>query len=671
MITPARRGIPLALTFAFFSLELLGQTASRKIELGDVLITLGNDSELTAGDLIRAVSIEGVPVGSDRPILNVALAETDDSHSRWTLLQVIRSGPLAAEAVFRSEALPNVRLYVAFEATSRQVDSWPFNGFRYRYRVEGWNRPGAEIVETARWILGGNPLKTTHVIASIYGPQLYRSGMADAPTPWDGPTFPGSDEPALPPSRKRAQNKKVDTWVEGRLHSRFGKLDGFEFQVSDTGDGLLVSLDQPALQMAGHKTGGDDPSLVVTDHSFLDGTPPTGVWRDVLLTRNGVHETSSVSIGNFWLRIAWAERERVREAAGLKLPDAGLMVATGPRFELTKPLLPMLRALGVEWVSVGPIWESSATEGGKFSSMSVWNHRVAEKWGGIEALRDFCAAAEQENIKVLAWFGFHVSKESNLSRREGFTATRLAEGDDLVVLNLKNPAVRAELIESIRLVRDAGVRGLWLDAYHSLGLEVVTEEGGARLPQVREVLAIQRELQAMGITQFVEAWTPFGISSHGIIGERLGHYERWPFFGLSMVPYAHGPHGDRSGLDLKEIDYGRFLAMRSSLFAGLHVWEGRTGDTELLGQNGDLATLNRRFAVIRPRMHRPLGWLQGFQACVWEDMAGERVLWSCTDGLVPVPETRLLRDLESGGLVHPEQGAFLLQKDRIYERVTQ
>ncbi len=672
---PSRFGLlPLILAcVASFALAPSAQARPREVRLGDVRIALGDDNDLAAGDLVRTASIDGVALGSGRAILNVALADAlanhreGVNHGAWTFVRIIQRNATAAEAVFEAKAAPGVRLHVAFATLSRQVDAWNFSGFRYCYRIEGWNRPGAEIVENTRWVLEGDPAKTTHVIASIYGPQLYRHGVPGAPVPWDGPTFPGSDEKPAPEARPSPSKDAVNTWAGGRLHSRFGKLDGFEFQVSDSGHGLLISLDEPALHMAGHRAGRDEPALVVTDHAFLDGTPPTGVWRDVLLRRNGVRDASSVSVGNFWLRVAWAERERIRSLAGVTLPDAGLMVATGPRFKLAEPLLPRFRELGVEWVSVGPIWESSATEGGSFSSMSVWRHRVAEKWGGIDALRSFCAAADAEGIKVLAWFPFvHVSKESPWTRREGFTGERLAGGDNLVPLNLKNPAVRQEVLAAVRLVRDAGVRGLWLDAYHSFGLEVVTEEGGARLPQVREVLAMQRELQSMDITQFIEAWTPFGLSSHGVIGRRLSHYERWPFFGLTMAPYADGPHGGQGGLDLKAIDYGRFLAMRSSLFVGLHMWN-ETADIEPLGRNGDLAALGRRFALIRPRMHRPLGWLEGFHACVWEDANGQRVMWSCVTGPVAVPTANALRDLETGKIVRLENGAFPLGKDRIYE----
>lgn len=585
----------------------------------------------------------------------------------WVLDVVHKLEPARFRVTWRNPGIhADLRLQMDLEVAERTIGGHAFEGFRYRYRVKGWARPGFEIWEESRWTVGGQPTAVTHVIGSIYGPKLYRPSGEDGIGIWDGPTFPGADDAVHIPAERAIWS--ANTWAGGRLHSRFGKLDGYDLQVSDTGQALLVTFDDPAagLVLSGHRGRGDGSALVITDHMLVSPADQTTSWREVLLAQQPLKDVNPVGIGNYWLEVSWAERERVRALTGLRMEAALPMVATGPRFDLAVPLLPELRALGYRWISVGPIWKSSATEGGAHSSMSTWSFEVADEWGGLEALRAFCEAAHAADLKVLAWFPYvHVSYESEWVRNPDHTAIRHGGGERLIPLNLRHPEVRSAVKDSMQKVVDAGLDGLWLDAYHGFALEVYRLEEGARIPQIREALALQRELQNMGLTHFVEAWTPFGISSHGVIGGRLAHYERWPFFGVSMAPYAAGPHGSRAGLNLEEIDYGRFLAMRSSLFVGLHLWPHRT-DTEPLGVGGDLATLHQRFAKALAYMYRPVGWLTDFAGMVWEDHNGQRILWSCTEGKVDFPEAVRLVDLKSGEGAALEGDAFKVHKDHVY-----
>ncbi|AHF94817.1 hypothetical protein OPIT5_27650 [Opitutaceae bacterium TAV5] len=565
----------------------------------------------------------------------IALVRGDKTVRQFRLEEHLHPAGPGWRAVLRApDSEPAGRLVLEMEPVRETIDGVAWEGFRYRYVIPGDAVAGAEIEETVRWRLAATGRDPSWWIRSVY--------LATEYTPGTSPAF--------------------STGAGNLLHGRFGKIIPFDFHEGE-GSALLVYPEKAALILNRTEArAGETPA--VTDRFLLTPDNRATVWKRVLVARKW--PTSRLERINRFNRLWLALTDRYREEAGLPplAPPVPCLVV-GPRFELAEALLPRIRELGFGAISVGPIWKSSATEGGKRASMSVYDFSVAERWGGIEGLRALCRKAAEYDIKVVSWFpSFHLSDESPLLAAhpewKAMSARSDLYDDKLVPLDLSSPELRAYLRQQLKPVREAGVSGFWLDSFHNFGVEVVRRRdanggGNGRQPVFPWFLETVRELQDTGFDLYAEALTPFGISSFGMIGGRLPFFRKSEYRALVMSPYVDEVQG---GSKMEGVDYFSLLAFGTPVLLSNHLWPQRAGIWAFtLEQQTNLKRWHAQYGKALPGMKRLHGLVEGGKAVLWKSDDDAGILFALED----IP----LSTGSGTGIINLDTGAELSSADPV------
>lgn len=534
---------------------------------------------------------------------------------------------------------PEIKLVITFQPDRASFAGRSFRGFSYRYRVFGLREGGCELEESAQWCLGGQPQYTTYYMRNAYGPTEYRP--ADA-TP-------------------------LDTRHGGMLHSRFGKMQCLDFQQAGKAGTMLTVFGRPALIRNGMYAPKPGRTPVVVDHYYLVGSAPRTPTKRILIRRRS-EVTSRTGQINEYLAVSEAVRESYRRIMGVRRDLPSPMLALGPRLKKIEPMLQQLKQLGVRRLMIGPFWNSSYTEGGKYGALSVYDFDIAEHWGGLEGLRDFCTKAHKNGLEVFAFFPFvHLSVESPLLRRHPDWAGVSLRTDlydaNLLPLNLSLPQVRRYILDKLAITRRAGLDGLWMDSYHNFAIEVATPKNGVLIPQFEHVIGLQRKLQKMGFVLYAEGWTPLAVTSCGIIDGRKRRYEGHEYRALWTAAWLEG---GKNNPGLAGLDYFRFLAFGAAPILYSHMWPHSKPLYNFSAQQiENISRWHRWSGQVRALMTQAPTLLDDDRGVLWTSRDGA-ALFSFREGRVKLPQAARVVDLATGQAVRRQGQTYRVERYRVY-----
>lgn len=552
----------------FFGL-LRGNAPAQTVTMGSLSFNISVQNGAVVGLVNFQWQGTAITPASDLMSLSLVI-----NGSTWTSFDLIAasSGSSSATVRLKPAGLTGPEIKYVFQPFNQTIGAHVFNGFTYRYEVVS-SAPGCEIVEQTRWCLTGNPASGTYFIRNVYGPQEYQLGGPSALNTWSGGTLP---------------------------HSRFGKMQAYDYHYIPSRGVMLIYFDQPGLIINGKKsyTIGGVPQD--RDQYFVAQPAMATQWKRVLVHANSSVLTAEQQRQDFAEISVWADNY-YRQLKGFSTPDPKPFLWVGPRFARVQSMLPDIYDLGFKRIYVGPIWKSSATEGGGRTTMSVYDWDVAATWGGIAGLTSLCTEAHKYGIEVIAWFSFvHLSDQAPLLASNpgwrGYPVRDDLYNGMLIPLDLSQPAVRDHVMQKLQAVKNAGLDGLWLDSYHNFAIEVYHPNGTARLPQVEEVLSLQKQIQDLGLVTYVEGMTPYGISSAAIDDGRLTNSygtKEWRVLhaGFHLEKEALNTAGNAIGSDLTGVDYLKFLAWHGPL--GLNTLVSDTNPLWANFSTTDLTMLRR------------------------------------------------------------------------------
>ena len=175
-----------------------------------------------------------------------------------------------------------------------------------------------------------------------------------------------------------------------------------------------------------------------------------------------------------------------------------------------------------------PGWISDATETGLGNVCCIWDHIVADEFGGNAALEKFSKAAHDENLQVIVWIGSHLSIWCRNLQEHPDWAVRYPDGTPKLIPDVglnrpgnMNSGLKDKLLEQLRAVRKCGVDGIWYDSFHNIAIyHVVEHVDGTRSLQAPAVLDFLRQLQEMGFILQLETVGAYGCSSCGIAWDK-------------------------------------------------------------------------------------------------------------------------------------------------------
>lgn len=503
-------------------------------------MTTDDGREVTA---LGGIVFDRVKLSGEKAALWWSLKVGEETYEQFDVSR--RQGGM----VLRPVGAEHIAIHLQIAPAGRTLAGRELTGLRLQYRLEGQAEGSAWLSEHSCWALGGTAEDAEWFLWNVYGPREYS---------------PSRDDP-------------FDTRHKGLLHSRFGKMSAFDYQIVAGRGELAVIFERPGLVSNGVYVPDRGQAPWTVDRYLLSQHEPLSPEK-LLLWRIGPVPADRVGRVNHYLPLRLDVEEGYRSAVGLEPGRIAPLLNTGPRMDHIKPKLAAIAQAGFRRINLGPIWASSATEGGQRTSMSTYDFTVAEQWGGLEGLRTFCTAAHEQGLEVFAWLPFvHLSDESPLLAEHpdwrGHSIRNDLFDKVLIPLNLNHPEVRRHLLDSLKTVRQAGLDGLWLDSYHNFAIEVVTPRGKELVSQFDAVMEVQREMQAMGYTLYAEAWTPLAVTSCGGGGGRDRFYRDHPYRGLEMAPWIM-VKGNAPGLDA--VDYFAFLGWGGAPLLNSHVWSGKT-----------------------------------------------------------------------------------------------
>ncbi len=631
-----------------------------------VLVLTGRAQAVTVGSLSFNVSSEsGVVQGltdfqlQEKPlmpagyVMRIELLADGVAYGRFTLIEAV-SGESQAVVRLAPVGLPGTEVSCIFEPASRQVAGRGFTGFRYRYRVLT-SEPGCEVVERTRWCLGGSSGTGTYFIRNVYGAQEYQLGGPQALTTY---TWDEDKNPTVP-------------------HSRFGKMQAHDYHYIPGQGFMLTYFDEPALILNGkmsYTLGGVPEDR---DQYFLAGPGMESPWKYVLARTSTQTLTTDQQLKDYAEVATWVDAY-YRNLKGYRLPEPKPFLWLSPRLDRLRTMLPDIRDLGFKRIWIGPIWKSAATEDNTRTTMSVYDWDVADAWGGLQGLADFCEDAHKYGIEVIAWFPYvHLSDLSPVwTAHPEWRGHAIGVPYDglLLPLDLSRADARDYVLQKLQVVRDAGLDGLWLDSYHNFAIESYRLEGGTRIPQVNEALDLQKQLQNMGFVLYIEGLSPYGLTCSAMKGDRFTNsYDGAEWRALNTGFHLEekdrfNERGNSIGSDLTGVDYLKWLAWRGPLAV----------ESKVLGDNvpwanftaGELAMLRHLNGIYNASIDG-MGTLDEVlptnQGVRWRSANGW-LLYAFEDTSISTTSGDVVFDLEDLSY-HVAGTTLAVKKDHVYRQV--
>lgn len=149
-----------------------------------------------------------------------------------------------------------------------------------------------------------------------------------------------------------------------------------------------------------------------------------------------------------------------------------------------------------------------------------YDYHVHPRYGGPERFRRFCDAAHAHDIKVVTWIGAP-SQTAPVIKQHPEWMVRYDNGapwdgnyGNLVAASLRR-GFHDWLLDELRYLKDLGLDCVFFDSYHNLWALPINYADPQLIPQFKDLLVLQADCEKMGLTTWVESFSPFGVTAAG------------------------------------------------------------------------------------------------------------------------------------------------------------
>ncbi len=155
-----------------------------------------------------------------------------------------------------------------------------------------------------------------------------------------------------------------------------------------------------------------------------------------------------------------------------------------------------------------------------------YDYRVHERYGGPERFRQFCDAAHQHGVRIVMWLGVP-SSFAPVSKEHPDWIIRYDSGapwdGNYGVLNAMSfhRGFGEWLLDEVRYLKELGLDTVFFDSYHNLWAMPVNYAYPDLRPQFPDLMKWQGECAKLGVSCWVESFSPLALTSPGF----------WPQYG--------------------------------------------------------------------------------------------------------------------------------------------
>lgn len=176
------------------------------------------------------------------------------------------------------------------------------------------------------------------------------------------------------------------------------------------------------------------------------------------------------------------------------------------------------------------------------------DYLVHPRYGRPEVLRRLCDAAHARGIKVSMWICLHLSlRGPTLKAHPDWVVKHdsAAPWDGnyrcLAACSLRS-GFRGWLLEQLRQLRELGLDMVFFDSYNNLSASPIDFRDPSLTPQFPELMALQGDIQKLGLDMIIETVGPIGVTSCGLWPQYLATPELgyWTHYRCLAKSFADG-----------------------------------------------------------------------------------------------------------------------------------
>ena len=518
--------------------------ASGPLQLGPFTLNLAFCNGRFAG--LGDVLFEATPLRSpELPWTFYTESEEGLRFSEFELIEVLRSGEGSATIVFESEgawmpriqeadAMGDARIKARRLHRPKATFRWTFRlirerifendyaGLAMQLEVESPGHPIHWIIEDTTWEIGGGAAGATLIQQDISTMDLEQTVKADS-------------------AFSTIEKFHTDGWGGAYPMDMLPRAAGAaicDFQAK--GDlALVLFAENPSLTRARLEKFADENVIHFTDRAFFPlGEKVKAPERKLLVHRHATafkrHEWR-----NLWLDCFTEVRTRILGRYGFELEIPQPRVWSHLWDEDLKKLgkqwsrelmaaLPEFHRLGFREVFTHGVLDSITNDPDPAEPGNIccpYQFRFAESFGGDAGMKQLTDAARAAGVEVFQWFSFHLSRHAQVWKDHPDWVLREANGDPWDgnygslwsgrFLSEYGTWMKTQVKETCRA---AGLDGIFWDSYQNLGITCVDWSAPDKAPQADAIWKFQAELQRLGIRQFCEITTIFGLSCVAVYG---------------------------------------------------------------------------------------------------------------------------------------------------------
>ncbi|HEY3333585.1 MAG TPA: hypothetical protein VGK19_26365 [Capsulimonadaceae bacterium] len=526
-------------------------------------------------------------------------------------------------------------------------------GFSYSYELS-LSHPFHWILDAGTWELGGDPEGVTvfsQHMAAIGGPMeqtMSRSGKGYT----SAETFEkgSSNNADVFHDYANDPNDEYILPIQAQLRGAGGAL----FDLQHKGDSLLLCYyDKPGYYRTLVEWRPDADGIGHLDQIYFSKTQTyVSPEKYILMAqRDGL---SRVDAFNLWTDVYDAIADSWRAQKGIPHSDsvpgfgtdccggAGVHIGYGPAdmFDQWEKRLGWLSENGFQTFFIAGFGNHRGHDMPFVANMcQPYDYRVHARYGGPERFRQFCNAAHAHGIKVATWFGAPYTtapvfkKHPDWMLRYDSGAPWDGNYGTLCAASLRR-GFHEWLMDEVRYLQDLGLDHAFFDSYHNLWAMAIDFTDPDLHPQFMDLVDLQADMERIGVSTWVESFSPFGVTAAGFWPQ----YARTPE--LSYDTHYRCMTDDSRSNDfyngnLTAAVYFRMLANKSPIGMGVMDLDNApfAGDIHIPDEIGPM---NRTYNALLPTMR--VRTLNDDSSVLWTNPTTDELVLFAVCGSATVPD---------------------------------
>lgn len=226
---------------------------------------------------------------------------------------------------------------------------------------------------------------------------------------------------------------------------------------------------------------------------------------------------------------AWREQvgvSRIDPVPGFGLDScggAGVHIGYPPAdlFDRWEAYLPWLKESGFQTLFIAGFNNHAGHDLPFVSNMCTpYDYHVHSRYGGPERFRQFCGAAHARGLKVVTWIGAP-SQTAPIMEQHPDWMIRYDNGapwdgnyEFLSACSLRR-GFGEWLMDELRYLKDLGLDTVFFDSYHNLWAMPINYADPQLIPQFKDLMTFQADCEKIGLTTWVESFSPLGLTRAG------------------------------------------------------------------------------------------------------------------------------------------------------------